>query len=108
MTPRSLGNSLMYMHLGLGVIVREEDVVGIFDLENTTACEATRAFLRRAQEEERVEEVCYDLPRSFVVCSGGPMERVYLAQAAPSTLLRRSRADISGHGPHVTHRKRPD
>ncbi len=99
--------SAMYMHLGLGVIVREEDVVGIFDLDNTTSSAATKDFLRRAQEEDRVEEVCYDLPRSFVVCTGGPVERVYLAQAAPSTLLRRSRADLSGHGPRRTHRKQP-
>lgn len=26
----------MYIHLGMGVVVREEDVVGIFDMENTT------------------------------------------------------------------------
>ncbi len=95
------------MHLGLGVIVREEDVIGIFDLENTTGSAATKRFLRRAQEEDRVEEVCVDLPRSFVVCANGPVERVYLAQVAPSTLLRRSRADVSGHGPRHTHRRPP-
>ena len=90
----------MYMHIGLGVVVREEDVIGIFDLENTTVSGATRKFLRRVQEENRVEDVCMDLPRSFVVCgdylSG---EQVYIAQAAPSTLLRRSRADVAGYGP---------
>lgn len=93
------------MHLGLGVIIREEDVVGIFDLDNTTGSAATKQFLARAQSENRVVDVCMDLPRSFVVCTGGPVERVYLTQAAPSTLLRRSRADISGRGPHRTHRK---
>ena len=40
----------MYIHLGMGVVVREEDVVGIFDMENTTVSGATRDFLKRAQK----------------------------------------------------------
>ena len=85
----------MYIHLGMGVVVREEDVVGIFDMENTTVSGATRDFLKRAQKENLVEDVCYDLPRSIVVCRdyiGG--ERVYITQIAPATLLKRSRAEI--------------
>lgn len=34
----------MYIHLGMGVVVREEDVVGIFDMENTTVSGVTRDF----------------------------------------------------------------
>ena len=97
----------MYIHLGLGVVVREEDVIGIFDLENTTVSAVTRDYLKRAQQENLVEDVCYDLPRSIVVCrdyiSG---ERVYITQIAPATLLKRSRAEIGGilfrkHGGHA-------
>lgn len=99
----------MYIHLGMGVVVREEDVVGIFDMENTTVSGATRDFLKRAQKENLVEDVCYDLPRSIVVCRdyiGG--ERVYITQIAPATLLKRSRAEIGGIAlrPHAKgHRK---
>ena len=57
----------MYIHLGLGVVVREDDVIGIFDLENTTVSKTTRDFLKRAEDENLVEDVCYDLPRSIVV-----------------------------------------
>lgn len=86
----------MYIHLGMGVVVREEDVVGIFDMENTTVSGATRDFEARPKE-NLVEDVCYDLPRSIVVCRdyiGG--ERVYITQIAPATLLKRSRAEIGG------------
>ena len=100
----------MYIHLGMGVVVREEDVVGIFDMENTTVSGATRDFLKRAQKENLVEDVCYDLPRSIVVCRdyiGG--ERVYITQIAPATLLKRSRAEIGGialrHTPRDCNRK---
>ena len=101
----------MYIHLGMGVVVREEDVVGIFDMENTTVSGATRDFLKRAQKENLVEDVCYDLPRSIVVCRdyiGG--ERVYITQIAPATLLKRSRAEIGGIAlrPHARDCNRKD
>lgn len=87
----------MYIHLGLGVVVREEDVIGIFDLENTTVSKTTRNFLKRAEAENLVEDVCYDLPRSIVVCRDFVCgRRVYITQIAPATLLKRSRAEIGG------------
>ena len=88
--------SAMYIHLGMGVVVREEDVIGIFDMENTTVSEKMREFLRRAQQEGLVEDVCYDLPRSVVVCRDFMLGRVYITQVAPATLLRRSRVELRG------------
>lgn len=87
----------MYIHLGLGVVVREEDVIGIFDMDNTTVSKTMRDFLRYAEENNMVEDVCYDLPRSVVVCRdfiNG--QRVYITQIAASTLLKRSRAELRG------------
>lgn len=87
----------MYIHLGLGVVVREEDIIGIFDMDNTTVSKSMREFLRYAQENDLVEDVCYDLPRSVVVCRDFVCgERVYITQVAPSTLLRRSKAELRG------------
>lgn len=87
----------MYIHLGLGVVVREEDVIGVFDLENTTVSDSMREFLKRAQQDQLVEDVCYDLPRSVVVCRDFVCgQRVYITQVAPSTLLRRSRVELRG------------
>ena len=87
----------MYIHLGMGVVVREEDVIGIFDMENTTVSGVMLDFLRRAQQDNLVEDVCYDLPRSVVVCRDFVCgQRVYITQAAPSTHLRRSRVELRG------------
>lgn len=44
-----------------------------------------------------MEDVCYDLPRSIVVCRDFVCgRRVYITQIAPATLLKRSRAEIGG------------
>ena len=55
----------MYLHLGGDVSVRTADIVTVCDLDNASASHITRAFLRAAQEADRVVNVAEDLPKSF-------------------------------------------
>ena len=81
----------MYLHLGQSVMVREEDVLGVFDLDNTTWSHRTRRFLEQAEDEGRVVTVGDDLPRSFVlVQEGRGTAAVYITQLNTATLLRRA------------------
>lgn len=81
----------MYLHLGQSVVVPLGEVVGIFDLDNTTASHRTRAFLTRAEREGRVVNVSEELPRSFVLCRRADGKSlVYLSQLSPATLARRA------------------
>lgn len=82
----------MYLHLGQNTVVRGREIVGIFDLENTTVSKHTRALLARAQKQNRVTAVTYDLPKSFVLCADGGDEAVYVTQMAPATLRKRAAA----------------
>ena len=54
----------MYLHLGSSVVIRQRDVVGIFDLDNTTSSRITRDFLTQAQRAGRVVTVGDDLPKA--------------------------------------------
>ncbi len=81
----------MYLHLGQGVMVRDRDMIGIFDLDNTTWSFRTRRFLERAEREGRVAALGDDLPRSFVLAEGrdvGPV--VYLTPLSPAALAARA------------------
>lgn len=81
----------MYLHLGQDTIVNERDIVGVFDLDNSTVSRHTRDFLSKAQKEGRVVNVSMELPKSFVVCScpdGGV--KVYISQISSGTLLKRT------------------
>ena len=81
----------MYLHLGQNVMVRDQDVIGIFDLDNTTWSFRTRRFLERAEQEGRVIAVGDDLPRSFVLTrEGDGLPTVYITQLAPATLQKRA------------------
>ncbi|MCL2366462.1 MAG: DUF370 domain-containing protein [Oscillospiraceae bacterium] len=80
----------MYLHLGQNVVVSESDVIGIFDLDNTTGSHITRKFLSDAQKDGRVVSVSEELPRSFVVCGTDGLIRIYLSQLSSQTLMKRS------------------
>ena len=81
---------MMYLHLGQDIIVNMRDIVGVFDLDNSTISRHTREFLSRAQREGRVVNVSMELPRSFVVCAHNGIETVYTSQISTTTLLRRA------------------
>lgn len=91
----------MYLHIGSETIVSEQNLIGIFDLDNTSISRSTREFLRIRQQKGEVITVADDFPKSFVV-SVPPVRKgyragkvfaareiVYLSQLAASTLRRR-------------------
>lgn len=84
----------MYLHLGQNVMVRNQDVIGIFDLDNTTWSFRTRRFLERAEQEGRVIAVGDDLPRSFVLTQEGDgPPTVYITALSAAALSARGSRD---------------
>ncbi|MBQ9901096.1 MAG: DUF370 domain-containing protein [Clostridia bacterium] len=77
----------MYLHLGNNFVIPEREIIGIFDMDNTTISKHTRNLLRQAEKDGRVTAVTSDLPKSFVLCRDG---RVYLCQISPSALAGRA------------------
>ena len=88
----------MYLHLGQNTVVDTEQLLGVFDLDNSTVSKHTRDFLARAQKEGRVVNVSMELPKSFVVCRDKEGDTVYLSQLSSATLLRRSQERLSLDG----------
>ena len=81
---------MIYLHLGQNVVVPTSEILGIFDLDNTTGSKITRDFLNRAEKTGRIINISDDLPKSFVVCGESENIRIYLSQLSPATLLKRS------------------
>ncbi len=81
----------MYLHLGQSVIVHQKDILGIFDLDNTSYSFRTRKFLEQAEKEGRAISATDDLPKSFVLCQGKDGKAiVYLSQLSSATLRGRA------------------
>ncbi len=80
----------MYVHLGMETVVKEDDIIGIFDLDSTTVSKHTRKFLNVAEKEKKVFNVSFELPKSFVVCGNKKKNKIYISQLSSSTLYKRS------------------
>lgn len=81
----------MYLHLGQNTVINLNEIIGIFDLDNTTVSKKTRDYLSFAEKEGRVKVVSLELPKSFIVCSSEKEKNsVYLSQISTSTLLKRT------------------
>ncbi len=81
----------MYLHLGMDKVITFDDIIGIFDLDTTTVSKNTRNYLAKAEKSGIVENVCYDLPKSFIVCRNKKGEdKVYIAQISSTTLQKRT------------------
>lgn len=83
----------MYLHLGQDIVVRSSDIIGIFDIENTSVSKITKEYLGEQEKRRRVVNVSTELPKSFIVCSDGKNNgalTVYISQISCATLKKRS------------------
>ena len=82
----------MYLHLGNDIVVRKNEILAVFDLDNTSQSYQTRNYLSAAEKAGHVINAAGDeIPKSFVVCTGADgQQTVYLSQLNSSTLLKRS------------------
>lgn len=81
----------MYLHLGMDKVITFDEIIGIFDLDTTTVSKSTRNYLAKAEKAGIVEIICYDLPKSFIVCKNKDGEdKVYISQISSTTLLKRT------------------
>lgn len=85
----------MYLHLGKGKLVREEEIIGIFDLDITSQSHLTRKALAMAEKEGQVINAAEDLPKSFVLCCDGEKSSLILSQMATATLLKRAQSPLT-------------
>ncbi|MBQ5312412.1 MAG: DUF370 domain-containing protein [Oscillospiraceae bacterium] len=80
----------MYIHLGADTVVRDSDIIGIFDIETSVNAD-TRQYLAASGRRKTAVYVSYDMPKSFVTAICGGKERVYITNVSRGTLQKRVR-----------------
>ena len=78
----------MYLSIGNDMAVRDKNIIGIFDLDNTSTSKRTREFLNQAEKEGLIVP-CDDLPKSFILTDEYSMQRIFLTSLSASTLEKR-------------------
>ena len=79
----------MYIHLGNDAVVPDKEIIGIFDIENTSVSKLTREYLSAASKRRSDVYVSYDMPRSFVISERDGKERIYISPISSSTIIKR-------------------
>ena len=78
----------MYLSIGNDLAVRDNSIIGIFDMDNTSTSKRTREFLKKAEEQGEVIP-CDDLPKAYVVTAEYGFYRVHLTSLNSTTLEKR-------------------
>ena len=50
----------MYLHIGEDTLIKDKEIIGIFDMDTSTVNKATRDYLKKAEKDKRVIYVNYD------------------------------------------------
>ncbi len=81
----------MFLHLGENTVISTENLVGIFDMDNTTVSKTTRDYLAKMQKDKKIVDVSFDLPKSFILCRDKKTgeDVVYISPISTQTLLKR-------------------
>ncbi|MBQ6380763.1 MAG: DUF370 domain-containing protein [Clostridia bacterium] len=83
----------MYIHLGEDCLVKGDDIIGIFDMDNTTVMKSTREYLKNANKHKRIINVSYDLPKSFIVSAENDYT-VYISLLSTATISARTKTKL--------------
>ena len=78
-------NKTVYLHIGNNYSVDVREIIGIFDMDNTTVTSCTKKLLDKAEKEKRLFLATYELPKTYIITK----KRIYISQLAASTLKKR-------------------
>lgn len=85
----------MYLHLGNDCVVKTKEIIGIFDLENTSLSKDTKAFLKEVSKKGEVVYLTQDMPKSYIVTESGGKTKIYISLLSAQTLRKRLNSRMS-------------
>lgn len=80
----------MYISIGGDMAVRDQSIIGIFDLDGCSMSQKTMEYLQNAEKNGVLLNVTEDIPKTFLVTEEYGMEKVYFTQLSAATLEKRT------------------
>ncbi len=87
----------MYINLGQNAVVKDSDILGIFDIDNTTVTESSKKYLSKAEKngDAIIIGSQYDIPNTFIVCETNNYRTVYLSPSSTATIFKRTKTVLA-------------
>lgn len=80
----------MFLFIGNDVCIDSDNIIGIFDIDNTTISKKTRDFLNDKEKSGAIEYVNFELPKSFIVTK----DKVFISPLNVATLQKRAKVSF--------------
>lgn len=80
----------MYIRVEEDAVVLDKDIIGIFDMDNTTVSRLGRNFLPNAEKNGMIINQTEDLPKSYVVTSQNKETKVFISSVSSKILASRT------------------
>ena len=77
----------MYLRISNNYVVPKNEIIGIFDMDNTTVSRQGRDFLPEAEKNGELIYSADDLPKSYVVTERKGKRVVYLSSFSSKLLI---------------------
>jgi len=85
----------MYVHIGKDSVINSKDIIGVFDIENTSISKKTIEFLNFSEKNKKVINVCSDIPKTFIVTNNNYKSNIYITQVSSSTVKKRLKNKVN-------------
>lgn len=82
----------MFLRISNDYVVPKEDIIGIFDMDNTTVSRQGKKFLPDAEKNGELIYSADDLPKSYVVTEHKGKVKVYLSSFSSKLLINRAKS----------------
>ena len=80
----------MYLNIGQDSVITDKNILGIFDLDNTTVSKSTREYINTASKNgECITVSIEELPKSFIVVAENNKKEIYISPLNTSTIFKR-------------------
>ncbi len=85
----------MYVHIGQDTVILNDEIIGIFDMENTTVMKSTVDYLNTAEKQGVVNNVAlFELPKSFIVTENEKVKKIHISPVSVGTILKRTEKKV--------------
>lgn len=83
----------MFLHIGDDLVLREQDIIGIFDFETSTLSKHTKKYLQDKEKKHSTLAVSEQIPKAFVVVQKKEQKepKVYFTLVSSITLKKEQR-----------------
>ncbi len=80
----------MYLNIGPETVISDKNILGIFDLDNTTVKKATTDYINTASKNGECITLSFEeLPKSFIVTAENNKKKIYISSYNTSTIFKR-------------------